>query len=212
MPTTKTSFVPLALIATALVIGCDKDKRLVEFAQEADQRQAEQNHEIAKQNHEIAAATKNLVEADAKARQELVALERDLQTERATIGEQRDHLEAERRELATQRRRESLLAQLLAGGATLVACLLPLVLCWYLLQGLRSQSHDEALGELLVMELASGASSPLLPAPEYRPPPDGLFSEGLLADGPPPDGSLLDRPSPDGLLPSCPAGVAGGAE
>lgn len=210
MLTTKTSFIPLMLIAMVPAIGCDKDKRLVEFAKEADQRQAEQNHEIAKQNHEIAAATKQLVEADAKSRQELVALERDLQTERATIGEQRDHLEAERRELASQRRRESLLAQVLAGGVTLLACLLPLVLCWYLLHGLRSQNQDEALGELLVMELASGAASPLLPAPERRPPSDGLLPEGLLADGPSPDISLPDPLSPDGLLPSCLPGTTCG--
>jgi hypothetical protein len=105
MLTTKMLFTLLALIGTVLAIGCDEDKRLVEFAKEADQRQAEQNHEIAQQNHEIAAATKHLVEADAKARQELVAMERGLQAERATVGQQRDQLEVERRQLASARQR-----------------------------------------------------------------------------------------------------------
>ena len=180
MLTTKTSFILLALIATVLATGCDEDKRLVEFAKEADQRQAEQNHEIAHQNHEIASATKQLVEADAKARQELVAMEHDLQAERATIGQQRDQLEAERRQLASARQRESLLSEVLAGGMTLLACLLPLLLCWYLLHGLRSQNQDEALGELLVMELAGDTWSPLLPAPGPHLPPDGILPEPLL--------------------------------
>jgi hypothetical protein len=179
MLTTKMLFTLLALIGTVLAIGCDEDKRLVEFAKEADQRQAEQNHEIAQQNHEIAAATKHLVEADAKARQELVAMERGLQAERATVGQQRDQLEVERRQLASARQRESLLGEALAGGATLLACLLPLVLCWYLLHGLRSQNQDEALGELLVMELAGDTMSPLLPAPGPRLPPDGWLPDQL---------------------------------
>jgi hypothetical protein len=188
MLTTKLLFTLLALIGTVLAIGCDEDKRLVEFAKEADQRQAEQNQEIAHQNHEIAAATKQLVEADAKARQELVAMERGLQAERATVGQQRDQLEVERRQLASARQRESLLREALAGGATLLACLLPLVLCWYLLHGLRSQNHDEALGELLVMELAGDTMSPLLPAPGPRLPPDGW--------------------QPDQLPPACDTGTA----
>ena len=180
LTTMKTSYTLLALITAVLAIGCDEDKRLVEFAKEADQRQAEQNHEIAHQNHEIASATKQLVEADAKARQELVAMEHDLQAERATIGQQRDQLEIERRELASARQRESLLSEVLAGGMTLLACLLPLLLCWYLLHGLRSQNQDEALGELLVMELAGDTMSPLLPAPGPRLPPEGLLPEPLL--------------------------------
>lgn len=180
LTTTKTSYILLVLITAVLAIGCDEDKRLVEFAKEADQRQAEQNQEIAHQNHEIAAATKQLVEADAKARQELVAMERDLQAERATIGQQRDQLEIERRELAGARQRESLLSEVLAGGMTLLACLLPLLLCWYLLHGLRSQNQDEALGELLVMELAGDTWSPLLPAPGPHLPPDDILLEPQL--------------------------------
>ena len=167
----------LAALVTVLTIGCsaNEDERLVQFAQEADRRQAEQNHEMARQNQQIVEATRELVEADAKSRQELVSLERDIQAERATIGQQRDELESERKELSHERQRESLLVQVLGGGIALVACLLPLILAWYLLHGLRAQNSDEALGELLVMELAADTSSPLLPGPDNRVRPNGLL-------------------------------------
>jgi hypothetical protein len=153
------------VLLLALAIGCDEDKRLVDQAREADERQAEQNRQIAHQNHQLAEATNKLIEADAKSREELVALERDLQAERAAIGKQRDKLEAERRQIAGQRLQESLLVQCLDGALTVLSSLLPLVLCWYLLSGWRSSSSDEALGELLTMELAGDSPSPLLPAP-----------------------------------------------
>jgi hypothetical protein len=153
-----------SVLLLALAIGCDEDKRLIDQAREADERQAEQNRQIAHQNHELAEATNKLIEADANSRGELVALERDLQAERAAIGKQRDALEAERRQIAGQRLQESLLVQCLDGALTVLSSLLPLVLCWYLLSGWRSSSSDEALGELLTIELAGGSPSPLLPA------------------------------------------------
>jgi hypothetical protein len=152
------------VVLLALAAGCDEDKRLVEQAREADERQAEQNRQIAHQNHQLAEATNKLIEADAKSREELVALERDLQTERAAIGKQRDELEADRRQIAGQRLQESLLVECLDGTLVLLASLLPLVLCWYLLAGWRASSNDEALGELLTIELAGDSPSPLLPA------------------------------------------------
>lgn len=154
-----------SVLLAVLVAGCDEDKQLVEQAREADERQAEQNRQIAHQNHELAEATNRLIEADAKSREELVALERDLQTERAAVGRQRDALEAERKQIAGQRLHESVLAEYIGGAATLLACLLPLVLCWRLLAGWREGGSDEALGELLTVELASDTPSPLLPSP-----------------------------------------------
>jgi hypothetical protein len=172
----KRKTVPVALLIV-LATGCssNEDQRLVQLAREADQRQADQNHAMARQNEQIVEATKQLVEADAKSRQELVSLERDMQVERADIGHERDLLEAERKELSNARQRDSLLVEVLGDGIALAACLLPLILAWYLLHGLRSQNSDEALGELLVMELAADNSSPLLPGPANRPPPDGLL-------------------------------------
>ena len=164
---TRNRFVAL-LLTLAPAVGCDEDKRLVEQAREADERQAEQNRQIAHQNHELAEATNRLIEADARSREELVALERDLQAERAVVGRQRDALEAERKQIASQRRHESVLAECIGGAITLLACLLPLVLCWYLLAGWRGSSNDEAIGELLTIELAGDSLSPLLPAPNAK--------------------------------------------
>jgi hypothetical protein len=161
---TRSRFVALILLL-ALIAGCNEDQRLVEQAREADERQAEQNRQIAHQNHELAEATNKLIEADAKSREELVALERDLQAERAAVGRQRDALEAERKQIANQRRHESMLAECIGGAITLLACLLPLVLCWRLLAGWRGGGSDEALGELLTIELAAESPSPLLPSP-----------------------------------------------
>ena len=98
-PTNTLSKVALALLAFSWA-GCNTDARLVKQAEKASDRQAEQNRQIARQNQEIAQATNQLVAADAQARKEALALQRDLQTEQATLGHQRDVLEEERRQLA----------------------------------------------------------------------------------------------------------------
>jgi hypothetical protein len=60
MHTKKISPFTSALLLGVLAIGCDEDKRPVEQAREADERQAEQNRQIAHQNHELAEATNRL--------------------------------------------------------------------------------------------------------------------------------------------------------
>lgn len=155
--------IPLILLTFAVVTGCDQDERYVRLAQEADRRQAEQNQEIAYQNHRIADATKQLVEADAKARQEMAAQSRDLQAERAEVGHQRDALEADRRKLASQRQWDSLVASAIDNSGLLLVCVLPLLLCLLLLRDLGSGDKEEALGEVLAIELAAKEPSLLLP-------------------------------------------------
>jgi septal ring factor EnvC (AmiA/AmiB activator) len=124
----------LQLLMMAVALGCDnEDKRLVELAREADARQADQNREIAQQNHDLADATNKLIQADAEAHKELMALERDVQAERAEVGHQRDELEDERREIAHERRFDSTAGDAVRGGTVLLACLLPLLLCGYML-------------------------------------------------------------------------------
>lgn len=167
--------IPLVLLTLTLTSGCDEDKRYVQLAQEADQRQAEQNKEIARQNQQIAEATKQLVEADAKARQDLAALERDLQAERAEVGRQRDVLESERRNLASQRQWDSLAAAAIENSGVLLICALPLLLCWFLLRDSKTGGNDEALGELLTIELTASEPSLLLPS-NSAPPPERLLA------------------------------------
>jgi hypothetical protein len=170
----KRLLIPLLLPTLALALGCDEDKRLVQLAQEADRRQAEQNHEMARQNRQIAEATRQLVEADAKARQDLVGLERDLQAEKAAVGHQRDELEMERRQMARHRQWDSLLASAVKNSGLLVVCSLPLLLCWFLLRDLRA-GNDEAFGELLAIELTAEEPSLLLPSNAAQSPSDRLL-------------------------------------
>ena len=154
----------LLVLAIALLLaaaGCEDDKRVVELAREAADRQAEQNRHMARQNEQIAAATRELIEADAKSRQDMVALHRELQSEQAVVSRQRDALEAERRELAQARQRESLLIPVLQGSGGLLVVVAALVFCAFLLAGLRrGEETPEALGELLLEELT--AEQPLV--------------------------------------------------
>lgn len=175
----KRTLLLIPMILLALASGCDEDERLVKLAQDADQRQAEQNHEIAHQNRQIAETAKQLVEADAKSRQELMGLERDLQAERAEVGKQRDVLEADRRELASQRQWDSLLAPAIENSGLLVACVLPLVICWLLLRDLKSGGDDEALGELLTIELTAQEPTLLPSSSGLEPPSDRLLGRDV---------------------------------
>jgi Skp family chaperone for outer membrane proteins len=146
----------LTVIATALIGGCSEDERLAKMAQDSVQQQRSQNEEMTRLNREVAQGVKRLVESENESRKELTGLQRDIQQQHADTGRQRDQLEVERRQLATERYRESLLAPVLPHVVLLVVCALPLVLAWYLLHGWRCESQDDlAIGELLIEELVS---------------------------------------------------------
>ncbi len=158
-------FIPMILIA--LLAGCKSspDERLVEMAKAHEARQAEQSQQMARMQHEVAEGSRTLVEADAKAREELTAMQHELRSDQADIGHQRDQLETERREIATQRNRDPIVAAAITNVGVVVACLLPLLVCVYVLwsAGRRSES-DAAVTELLVQELVSERPM-LLPSP-----------------------------------------------
>jgi hypothetical protein len=159
----------LLAVATILVTGCEEDgnenSRVAKVAVEAAERQAKQNEEMARVNRETAEGAKRLVEADAQARKEMTEMQHDLQAEQAEIGEQRDQLETERKEIAGQRRTESMLGPILKGCAAAAVCVVVVGYCWSLLFSLRRQDDaDQMLGELLVDELLS-EKSVLLPPP-----------------------------------------------
>ena len=129
----------------ALLGGCTSDERVVTIAREADDRQAQQNAHMAE-----------TVRAETEARQEMARLQRDVQTHQAEIGQQRDTLEAERREITKQRQTESLLAPMLESFGLLLAVALLLGFCWSLLIGLNREGepeHTAAANELLLQEL-----------------------------------------------------------
>ena len=150
------------LIATSLiamlivtVIGCDEDERLVQMAERHWARQAEQNRQMVDLQKEVAEGTRQLVEADARAREEMVALQRDLQADQAAIGQQRDQLEGERKELAAKRRLDPIIAAAIANVGLLAVCALPLVLCWYLLHPRVEPADDHVVAEVLLQDLVS---------------------------------------------------------
>src|SRR4051812_34754372 len=129
-------------IALILISGCDA--RVAQLAREAADRQAQQNTEMAQLNKEVASGSHQLVEADAKARQEIIGVHHDLQAERARLDTSLSELESERREIAGQRRTESMLVSLSSaiGGVSLVVALLGF--SWYALVAARSNDGTDA--------------------------------------------------------------------
>ena len=131
--------------------------------------QQQQVEHLQQQAEHNTATAKALVEADAQARQQLVALERDVQAERAEVGRQRDSIETERKSLADERQRAPLIAATVHGLGTIVLAALPLVVCWLLLRNSPATNDSEELEKLLILNLAgeertlSGAYQ--LPAP-----------------------------------------------
>jgi VIT1/CCC1 family predicted Fe2+/Mn2+ transporter len=151
----------LALIA----IGCSSgDERLVELSRESTNRQAEQNRLVETNNRQLLEATDRLVEADAKSRTENNDLHRQIESERSGINQQRDALERERRLIAAERIRDPIIAESIQAAAGLIAAILPLLICLFLLRGLFQRPVDETLAEVLIEDLVS--QHPLLSEPE----------------------------------------------
>jgi len=137
----------LFAIILVIAVGCDTpDERLVHQLADTSREVVQQNQEIAKTQHEIAEGSKLLVNAVAESRHEHNELQRNIQT-------QRDNLESERKAIADERRFESLLAPVIETAGVLLVAALPLVLCWYLLHGLRGP--DEEVSEVLISQLVS---------------------------------------------------------
>ena len=180
--------IPVTLTVLLLVAatGCreSNDDRLVEMAQEHVARQAEQNRQMAELHEELAEGSRQLVEADARAREELVVLQHDLRADQAEIGHQRDQLEAERRQIAEQRCRDPLIAAAIVHIGLVLACLLPLAFGVYALWSLRRRGDsDDALVELLIEEVVAdrppiGLRDSTLPLP----PPSALIEAPPEAD------------------------------
>ena len=145
----------LAAVLLCALCGCAEDE-LSKAAREAAKQSAEQQRQLAQMQAEVARGAGQLVEADAKARAELAALQRDLQQDQAEVGRQRDQLETDRRQIAEQRHRDPLIAAAITSIGLILACLLPLLLCWALLRRPPLDGEAEAaLAEFLVQDLMS---------------------------------------------------------
>jgi hypothetical protein len=156
------TWIPLIALST-VISGCDEEATRV--ARQAADRQAQQNTVMAELNKEVAGGMHQLVEADAKARHEIVAVHRDLQNERRRLDSNWSALEQERRQNAERRRTASLLVPAVhyAGLVVLVVALLGF--CWYTVANARnSNDTDAALSELLIADMLS--DQPNLASPE----------------------------------------------
>ena len=146
----------LTTVVTLAIAGCSEDERLARMAQESVQQQRSQNEEMTRLNREVAEGVKRLVESENESRKELTSLQREIQRQHTEVGVQRDRLERERQQIASQRYRDSVLAPVLHHGGLLLICALPLALAWYLLHSWRGEPQDElAISELLIEEFAS---------------------------------------------------------
>jgi len=157
MQTHQLTIAPIVVMLMLTSIGCDEEenKRLAAMAERQLERQAEQNRQVTELQREVAEGSRRLVEADAQARQEMVVLQREVQAERTEVGRQRDLLEGERRDLAVKRRLDPIIAAAITNIGLLLACLLPLVLCWYLLQRRIEPADDQAVAEELLEDLVT---------------------------------------------------------
>lgn len=154
MKAVKTVFVPAAAALILTVMGCDDNARLAEMAERHLDRQAEQNRQMSELHRQVADGSRELVAADAKAREELAALQRDVQTERAETSRQRDELEKERKALAAERRQDPIIAAAITSVGLVLVCLLPLLIGWHLLRA-PTDDADRLIAEVLVEDLVS---------------------------------------------------------
>jgi hypothetical protein len=147
------------LLGAVSFSGCrekDRYREVAEVATQAADRQAEQNREMARVQREVAEGTRRLVEADAQARKEIVVVHQQLQAERATLSDGHDALETERKQIAQERRTESLLIPTVKFIGVAAVALGVVLFCLALLFGARSsEATDADVNELLIRELVS---------------------------------------------------------
>jgi VIT1/CCC1 family predicted Fe2+/Mn2+ transporter len=147
-----------------IAIGCSSgDERLVELSRQSTERQAEQNRLVETNNRQVLEATDRLVEADAESRTENIELHRQIEAERSGVNQQRDALEQERQQIAQERNRDPIVADSILAVGGLIAAILPLLVCLFLVRGLFHKSDQESLAEVLVEDLVS--RQPLLSGP-----------------------------------------------
>ncbi len=107
---------------------------------------------------------------------QMAELQKQWQTERTQLNEQRDRLDAERREIVRQRQREPLVVESIQQVGTLALCLLPLIVCALLLRKSNEPEDGNAIAAMLMSDLMSAKPTlfvPALPAPSSNDKPAG---------------------------------------
>lgn len=158
----------LLVLLTMMVTGCNDDSAEVSrVAQHALRQQSEQNAEMARLNREVAESTQRLVEADAQARQEVLAAQRDIQSQQTVVNQQRNDLEQELREIAGQRHTESLLAPILFTLGAGLLCLLPVGVACLVLWNL-NQSEAPDVSHVLIEDALAERPKLLTASPAIK--------------------------------------------
>ena len=146
--------IPIAIVVMA--IGCQNDSdRIAELASQHAIRQSELSRETIELQAELIVGTQQLVEADSQARRDFIELGGKLDEQRAEMARRHDDLETERRAIAKQRHRDPIVANALIAVATLLACLLPMLLAGWLLRSQLNETEEFATTEILLDELTA---------------------------------------------------------
>ena len=148
-----------AIAATLLMVlasGCSSSDD--QILQQSLARQAEQNAQMARHTQQIVETSRQLVESDARARNELIEMQQHLQdgvqTERKSLDRQHEELETERQTIAHQRHRDPLIAAAIINVGILLACMAPLLLAFWVLRHSWAQ-ESAGIDELLIHELVT---------------------------------------------------------
>jgi preprotein translocase subunit SecF len=181
------TLISAAMLTLMTTIGCGpapdmRDQRLADLARQSAEQQTRQNEAMAKQSQavveesaKVAEAAQQLVQSDAKARAEMIAAQErllsQLDQQRAAVDTGRDQLEQERKQIAQQRHRDPVIASSIQTVGLILAALLPLIICVYVIRMMsRTEPDDAAVASLLVTELTADRPM-LLPGPVLRPAP-----------------------------------------
>jgi len=87
-------------------------------------------------------------------------LQQSLHEERVMVSRQRDQLEKDRKTLAAQRHRAPIIAAAITHVGMTVACLMPLLVCWWLLRQYLDVPQDQIIADAIILDLV--ADKPLL--------------------------------------------------
>ena len=145
----------------------------MEEQRKQNDRIADQSEAVVKESSQLVGAAKELVEHDAQTRREMIAahseLTSQLNQQQAVVDAGRDQLEQERQQIAEKRHRDPVIAIAIETAGMAIACLLPLVICFFVIRQMQTQEPDHAaVAELLIQEF-SGEQPRLLQGPLWRP-------------------------------------------
>lgn len=165
----KTLVLTILLMQAIVGTACkSEDERLARLAMEYANRQTEQGSRVIDLQQELLTGSRQLIEADSRARTQMIDLHREIQDERRSLDQRYEQLEAERRSVERNLYWDPYLIDLTRQIMLLVACLLPLVLCRHLLSLALKQGEEVLIGEQLLEDIIS--DNPILLPPKVKHP------------------------------------------